>query len=68
MSFPLDKEQLETIRRTVAVLKSSRELMEYIGIDFSFVPAIQQHAGKAIVEIEMLSAILKGLLKDGGAR
>lgn len=68
MSLVFDKEQVETIRRTVEVLQSSRKLMEYIGLDFSAVPAVPQHAGKAIVEIEMLSAILKGLLKDGGGR
>ena len=61
-----DQSQADVIRRTVEVLKSSRKLMEYIGLDYSMIPGISFHAGQAIAEIEWLRITLDGLLPKNG--
>ena len=62
MTVSANQGRADVIRRTVEVLKSSRKLMEYVGLDFSLVPGVPQHAGQAIAEIEWLRITLDGLL------
>ena len=66
MSAAAHQSQPEVIRRTVKVLESSRKLMEYVGLDFSLIPGVPQHAGQAIAEIEWLRITLNGLLPKPG--